>query len=85
MKLSSLGWAFLGLAVVASAGYLLNRGLYVGSAIDVSMREGEGKFLYSRSCHYLHFDGVHDVTSGAESPTRERIEGTSCALLGNSS
>jgi hypothetical protein len=84
MKLSSLGWPFLGLAVIVLAGYSLNRGVYVGSSIDVSMREGEGKFLYSKSCHYLYLNGVHDVTIGSESSSRDGVEVASCAPLGNS-
>jgi hypothetical protein len=85
MKLSSLGWLFLGIAVVVLVGYLLNRGLYVGSTIDVSMREGEGKFLYSKSCHYLYLSGMRDVSNGSESRSREGAESVSCALLGGSS
>jgi hypothetical protein len=84
MKLSSLQWPLLGLAIVVAAGFLLNRGLYIGSSIDVSMRQGEGKFLYSMNCRYLYFTGVRDVTGGSESPSRESAESTSCALLGSS-
>jgi hypothetical protein len=85
MKLSSLGWPVFGLAVIVLIGLLLNRGLYVGSTIDVSMRQGEGKALYSKSCRYLYLDGVHGITNGPESPLREGAESTPCALLGNSS
>ena len=85
MKLSSLGWPLLGLAVIVLAGFLLNRGLYVGSTIDVSMRQGEGKFLYSKNCRYLYLTGVRDIASGSETPSRESAESTSCALLGNAS
>jgi hypothetical protein len=84
MNLSSLGWPVLGLAVVLLAGYSLNRGVYVGSTIDVSMRQGEGKFLYSKSCHYLFLNGIHYVTTGSESPSREDVEAASCAPLGSS-
>jgi hypothetical protein len=84
MKRSSLGWSFFGLAVIVFVGYALNRGLYVGSSIDVSMRQGEGKFLYAKSCHYLYFSGVRDITGGLESPSRANAESTSCAPLGPS-
>jgi hypothetical protein len=84
MKLSSLGWPLLALAVIVVAGYLLNRGLYIGSTIDVSMRQGEGKFLYSKNCRYLYFAGVRDIAGGSETPSREGAESTSCALLANS-
>jgi hypothetical protein len=86
MKRSSLRWLILGLAVIVLVGYLLSRGLYIGSTIDVSMRQGEGKALYTKSCRYLYLDGVHGVSNfGLESPSREGAESTSCALLGNSS
>jgi hypothetical protein len=84
MKRSSLGWSLFGLAVVVLIGYALNRGLYVGSSVDVSMRQGEGKFLYSKSCHYLYLNGVRNIIGGLESPSREGAESTSCAPLGNS-
>ena len=83
MKVASLGWLFFGLAVIVLIGYGLNRGIYAGSAIDVSAREGEGKLLYSKSCHYLHFDGVHS-TIGVEAHSREDVESTSCPPLADS-
>jgi hypothetical protein len=86
MKLSSLGWSIFGLAVIVLIGYLLNSGLYVGSTIDVSMRQGEGKALYSKTCRYLYLEGVRGITNfGLESPSRDAAESTSCALLGSSS
>jgi len=81
MKRAKLG--LLGLVVIVLAGYLLNRGLYVGSTIDVSMRQGEGKFLYAKSCRYLYLTGVRDIGSSTESPSREGAESTPCAALGN--
>ena len=85
MTLAKLRWPVLGLIVIAVCGYVLTRGLYIGSTIDVSMRQGEGKFLYSKSCHYLYFNGVRDITNGLESPSRESAESTACAPLGNPS
>ncbi len=81
MKRSSLGWLTLGLAIIVLLGFLLHRGLYVGSAIDVSMRQGEGKFLYSKSCRYLYLDGVRNISAGSETPSREGAQAISCALL----
>src|SRR3984957_2027579 len=80
IKPSSLGWSLLGLAVIALA-YVLSKGLYVGSTIDVSMRQGEGKFLYSKSCRYLYLDGVRNISAGSETPSREDAQAISCALL----
>ena len=81
MKRSSFGWLIVGLAIVVLLGFLLHRGLYVGSAIDVSMRQGEGKFLYSKSCRYLYLDGVRNISAGSETPSREDAQAISCALL----
>jgi hypothetical protein len=84
MKRSSLAWLIFGLTIVVLIGFLLSRGLYVGSAIDVSMRQGEGKFLYSKSCHYLYLNGVHDIGTGSETPSREGAKAITCTLLANS-
>jgi len=83
MKRSLLGWLVFALAAIVLAGYVLNRGLYVGSVIDVSAREGPGNLLYSKGCRYLHFDGVHG-TIGVETRSRDQAEQASCALLGSS-
>ena len=84
MKRSSLGWLVFGLAIIVLIGLILNRGLYIGSAVDVSMRQGEGKFLYSKSCHYLYLNGVRDISTGSETSSREGAEAITCALLANS-
>jgi hypothetical protein len=36
MQLRSAVWAFAGVAVIALAGYSLNRGLHVGSTIEAA-------------------------------------------------
>jgi hypothetical protein len=80
MTLSSFRWPVVGLVVIALGAYILNKGVYVGSAIDVSAREGPDKLIYSKSCRYLHFDGVHG-TFGVETHSREDAESKSCAPL----
>jgi hypothetical protein len=80
MKLFSLRWPIVGLVVIALAAYVLNKGVYVGSVFNVSAREGPDKLLYSKSCRYLHFDGVHG-TFGVETHSREDAESKSCAAL----
>ncbi len=80
MKLQSLAWLVVGLAIVIIALYALNRGLHIGSTIDVSAREGADKLIYSKSCRYLHFDGVHG-SIGTETHSREDAENASCGLL----
>lgn len=80
MRISSLRWPLVGLVLVAVVAYALSTGLYIGAIIDVSAREGPGNLLYSKSCRYLHFDGVHD-TIGSERRSRDEAETASCALL----
>ena len=79
MKL--VGWLVLATAAIALA-FALNQGLYVGSAINVSAREGADNLLYTKSCRYLHFDGVHGTTSGAETRSRDQAEQAACGLIG---
>jgi len=83
MKLSPLRWPVFGLMVIVVIGYALDRGVYIGSTIDVSAREGPENLLYSKSCRYLHFDGVHD-TIGVERHSRGEAESASCAPLEDS-
>jgi hypothetical protein len=83
MSLSSLRWPIAGLVVIAAAGYALSKGFYVGSTIDISAREGADKLIYSKSCRYLHFDGVHG-TVGVDTHSREEAELVSCPLLDRS-
>jgi hypothetical protein len=84
MTLAKLRWPVLGLIVIVLGSYVLTRGLYIGSTIDVSMRQGEGKFLYSKSCRYLYLSGVRDTGGSSESPSREGAEAMPCAPLGGS-
>jgi hypothetical protein len=80
MRISSLRWPVIGLALAVVIAFALSRGLYIGAIIDVSAREGPGNLLYSKSCRYLHFDGVHD-TIGNERRSRDEAESASCSLL----
>jgi hypothetical protein len=83
MNLAKLRWPVLGLIVIVLGGYVLTKGLYIGSTIDVSMRQGEGKFLYSKSCRYLYLTGVRDIGTSSESSSREEAEAAPCAPLGS--
>jgi hypothetical protein len=80
MKVSSLRWPVLGLAVFILAAYALSKGVYAGSAINVSAREGPDKLLYSKSCHYLYFNGIHG-TVGTETHSHDEAEKASCSPL----
>jgi hypothetical protein len=74
-----VGWLVFALVLIALA-YGLNRGLYVGSAINISSREGAGNLLYAKSCRYLHFDGVHGLP-GAETHSQDEAQAAACAVL----
>src|SRR3974390_2557939 len=62
MRLTIAGWTFFGLAVLALAGYGLNRGILVGSRIENTRLSGEYPVpFYKKHCHYLFFNGVQQV------------------------
>jgi hypothetical protein len=63
MRVPSVGWAFFGLAVLALTGYVLNRGIYIGSDTTAEREEiisGVSKRVYKKYCRYLHFAGVRE-------------------------
>ncbi len=81
MRLQTAGWALLGLAIVATAGYGLNRGIYVGSRIETARLSDEYPVpFYKKHCRYLFFNGIEQVWTTSES-TREEAENSSCATL----
>src|SRR6266702_6373588 len=83
MRLSPTRWTFalLGLAVVLSAGYALNRGILVGSRIETARLSDDYPVpFYKKHCRYLFFNGVQQVWTASES-TREEAEQISCASL----
>ena len=81
MRLPSIRWTLLGLAVVLSAGYGLNRGILVGSKIETARLSDDYPVpFYRKHCRYLFFNGVQQVLTNSES-TREEAESSSCAPL----
>jgi hypothetical protein len=81
MRLRTVGWAFLGLAVVVLAGYALNRGVLVGSRIETARLSDDYPVpFYKKHCRYLFFTGIQQVWTTSES-TREEAENSSCAAL----
>ena len=83
MKLRSAVWALLGLAIVASAGYVLNRGVLIGSKIETAqLSDAYPVPFYKKHCKYLFFNGVQQVWTSSES-TRAEAENSSCASLKN--
>ena len=81
MRLRSAVWAFTGAAVIVLAGYSLNRGVYVGSAIEAARLSDQYPVpFYKKHCRYLFFTGVQQVWTSSES-TREEAVNISCATL----
>ena len=81
MKRRSTVWLLLGLAIVLSAGYALNRGVLIGSRIETAqLSDAYPVPFYKKHCKYLFFTGVQQVWTSSQS-TREEAEQTSCASL----
>jgi len=67
MRFPPIGWAFFGLAVLVLIGYVLNRGLFIGSEIDpimLTLNNGSTLPQYTKRCRYLHFTGTSHHTLG---------------------
>jgi hypothetical protein len=74
-------WTLLGLAVILSAGYFLNRGVLVGSKIETArLSDAYPVPFYKKHCRYLFFNGIQQVWTASES-TRKEAEQGSCASL----
>jgi hypothetical protein len=64
MRIPSVGWAFFGLVLIVLVGYVLDRGILVGSYVNPHYFQTVGTeklYVYFKKCRYLHFGGVHDV------------------------
>jgi uncharacterized membrane protein len=81
MKLRSFVWALLGLAIVVSSAYALNRGVLIGSKIETAqLSDAYPVPFYKKHCKYLFFNGIQQVWTNSES-TRAEAESSSCASL----
>jgi hypothetical protein len=89
MKIPSAGWAFFGLVAVVLIGYVLNRGLYVGSSIGQTAWQVQGPTgkavepYYSKHCHYLYFNGVRSAWANS-SLNQTEAENAVCSPLKDS-
>jgi hypothetical protein len=81
MIMRRLGWAFFALIVIVLAGYVLNRGTYIGYTMT-SYRVGDRTFSL-KNCRYLHLNGTDEV-SVAGSFTGNTPAETECPPLKNS-
>lgn len=80
MRWSTVSRAVLTLAGVVLIGYLLNRGVYVGS--NTILDTASGLLVYEKRCHYLSLNGVRDIRMNAGMDEEDAQRG-SCPLLGN--
>jgi hypothetical protein len=80
MRWSTVSRTVLGLAGVVLVGYLLSRGVYVGS--NTILDTASGLLVYEKRCHYFSLNGVRDVhiNAGLDEQDAQRAF---CPLLGN--
>jgi hypothetical protein len=83
MKIPRALWAILGLAVVVFAGYALNRGVLIGSAIhrgSAILQDGATAYNWRKHCRYLHLTGINDDSS-LEGKEREELDNYRCRFF----
>ena len=80
MRWSIVSRAVLTLAGVVLVGYLLSRGVYVGS--NTILDSASGLVVYEKRCHYLYLNGVRDIRMNAGLDEEDTQRGF-CPLLGN--
>ena len=77
-----LGWAFFTLVVIVLAGYVLNRGIYIGRTMT-SYRVGDRTF-FLKNCRYLHLNGTDEVSVAGSFTRNSPAESDFCPPLKNS-
>ena len=63
MRWSTVGRAVSALVVVVLIGYLLNRGVYVGSI--TMLDSASGLVVYEKRCHYFHLEDRQGTRAGS--------------------
>ena len=84
MKFPPVGWAFFGLAVVVLLGYVLNRGIFIGSDVKPGIHNSTNGYvtLFQKRCKYLHFAGVSENSSFWKQ-TSDDADAHLCAMFDN--
>ena len=80
MRWSTVSRVVLTLVGVVLVGYLLSRGVYVGS--NTVLDTASGLLVYEKRCHYLYLSGVRDIRMNAGLDEEDAQRGF-CPLLGN--
>jgi hypothetical protein len=79
MKLPPSGWVFFAFVIAVLIGYVLNRGIYVGSEIrSVSIASDR---LYTKNCKYLFLNGLRDDETKIYAASLELAEEIFCPPL----
>jgi len=83
MIMRRLGWAFFALVIIVLAGYVLNRGIYIGYTMR-SYRVGDRTF-FLKNCRYLHLNGTDEVSvAGSTNNPPAETDSDFCPPLKNS-
>ncbi len=85
MKMPPVGWAFFGLAVLVLAGYVLNRGIFIGSDVRSSVHTSSTGYvtLFQKHCRYLHFTGTSEDEPVTWRQTSAEAERHLCRMFDN--
>jgi hypothetical protein len=78
MKLPPVGWAFFGLTILIVTGYVLNRGLFIGSEVLPYVDRVE--HAYSKHCRYLFFTGTQDRAMWPQN-THDKAGNAFCSMF----
>jgi hypothetical protein len=76
MRLPSVGWAFFGMAVFIPAGYVLYRGILIGSEVQRELAPLNGRnaeYIYTKHCYYLHFAGIDELRTSSATEHRDAV------------
>jgi hypothetical protein len=74
MRLPFVCWAFFGLAVLIPAGYVLDRGIFIGSDVQRELGALDGRnveYVYTRHCYYLSFAGIDELCTSSSTELRD--------------
>ena len=74
MRMPTIGWAFFGLAVLIPAGYVLDRGIFIGSEVQREVAAFDGRtaeYVYTKHCYYMHFARIDELRTSSANEHRD--------------